>query len=189
MIESYSLYQILTYSSISLLMPALAFLKFKQKKNEDDLVIRHKSIDFTAKIVLKNVSLQGEVCWEIHIKNVEKHPIKALRAEVNGSCLLLDNSNYLIASTDNLIKSNYSIAANKLKKIPFTHHLNPKFMPRDITLGCSLKLQDKEGEIEKFDIPLLFSKQFLFSPAQRVVNKVEQKVITEETHLKKECVG
>jgi hypothetical protein len=168
-IQSYPLAaQVLFYFSLSCLILALVILKLKKQKTVS--VTNNNLIDFLPEIVLKDISLQGKVQWEIQIHNISQYTIRVLQVKVRGSCLLLDNSKYLITSKDNLIKANYSIVSNDMKKIPFIHSFNPEFMPRNIKLGCSLKLQNQDGKIEQCYIPLLFSKKTLFS--NHIANKV-----------------
>jgi hypothetical protein len=164
--------QVLLYFSLGCLVITLVILKLKKQKITS--VVDNNLIEFLPEIVLKDISFQGKVQWEIQIHNISQHTIKVLQAKVRGSCLLLDNSKYLIASKDNLIKENYSVASSDMKTIPFIHNFNPEFMPRNIKLGCSLKLQDQDGHIQQCYIPLLFSKKVLFS--HHIANKEEDKI-------------
>jgi len=176
-----TLAQVLQHTDIiilAFLIGLIIYLMIDKFKRDNNTVVKgeplesveHELLDFIPEIILKSYTEKGLINWDIVIHNIDVEVIKVLTVKVRGTCLLPDNSKYIISSGDAL-PSNFSILPDNSKKITFKYDFKD-YGPRNIKLGCSFRLETESGTVQKHNIPLLFSRSVLSYDNNKVSKKI-----------------
>jgi hypothetical protein len=166
---------IIIISFLTVLITYLIIDKFKREKitvvkGEPLESVEHELLDFIPEIILKSYTEEGLVIWDIVIHNIDVEVIKVLTIKVRGTCLLADNSKFIISSGETLV-TNFSISPDNSQKIPFKYDFK-SYNPRNIKLGCSFRFETEDGTVQKHNIPILFSRSVLPYDNNKVSKKI-----------------